>query len=256
MRRHFYPFLGLLALSLPLATSAAHAQNAVDADILRLKDGHALLNIAASERTLVMQDLLSAHLRIDLRRDDAALVQRDINETMQKALAKAKSAENLEVSTGQYYVYSIDETPPQPRDEKSNTAPAKRSWQGGQTITLKGKDAKTLLDTARDLQAMGLVMNGLDYSISPDLQEETRDALMEAALGKLRARAERAAKALGKSKVELVEITVDSPQTGHPMMMRAMAASAPMEDAMPAPLAEPEQSEISLNVSARALLKP
>lgn len=101
-------------------------------------------------------------------------------------------------------------------------------------------------------------MNGLNYTLSPEKAEEIKDSLMEAALVKLKARADRAAKALGKNNTALVEVTIDAGNNyyGAPMMRSmAMDSGAAMEK-MATPVAEPGQSEITLTVNARALLSP
>lgn len=79
---------------------------------------------------------------------------------------------------------------------------------------------------------------------------------MEAALAKVKARAERAAKAMGKNRTDLVEVSVDAADNPihPPMMMRAMAIDGAMEKSA-APTAEPGETEITLTISARALLK-
>ena len=103
---------------------------------------------------------------------------------------------------------------------------------------------------------MGLMMSGMSYTLSPDKADAVKDSLMEDALSKVRARAERAAKALGKTGTELVEITVDANTDFPRPMMAMMKGGMEAADAMATPSAEPGQSEITLTVSARAVLKP
>jgi len=69
-------------------------------------------------------------------------------------------------------------------------------------------------------------------------------------------KADRAARALGKSSAELLEINVDMGGFQQPQMMRAMSMGAEMASSkMDAPVAAPGQSDITLTVSARAMLK-
>jgi predicted secreted protein len=101
-------------------------------------------------------------------------------------------------------------------------------------------------------------MQGLQYSVSPELMEETQNSLLEAALTKLKTKAERTAKALGKASAELLNVNVDmgSPHYPQPMMARAEMAMDSMAGAkMAAPVAEPGETDITLTVNATALLK-
>ena len=70
-------------------------------------------------------------------------------------------------------------------------------------------------------------------------------------------KAERAAKALGKKEAELVEVNVDTayPNYPMPMMARAEMGMQAMDMKSAAPVASPGDSEITVTVSARAVLK-
>lgn len=180
----------------------------------------------------------------------ATLLQDEINKKMAKAVEAAKKVESVKVSTGGYYVYQYDPDPKSPRNDME--------WRGSQSLEIKGKKADDLLKLVGDLQDMGLSMQGLSYSVSPELMEETQNNMLEAALAKLKTKAERTARALGKTSADLLNINVDmgSPLYARPMMARAeMAMDMGGSAKMAAPVAEPGQSDITLTVSATALLK-
>lgn len=210
-------------------------------------EGHTLLNLSASERVTMPQDTLMASLRIEAKSADTSKIQNDINTAMEKAIAEAKKVKGVKVSTGSYYVYE------QQVDQRT------KIWLGQQTIELESKDSAALLKLTGDIQKMGFLMNGLNYTLSVEKTEEVRDELMVKALDKLKAKAEKVTKALGKSGYELTDVNVDG---GGPIapMYKAMAMRADMagasEMAMAAPVAEPGETDVTLTVSARALLKP
>lgn len=254
MKKLIAPALALMMLSAP-----AQAQDGPKS-ALDLPPGHTLVNLSANERTEVDQDLLVASLQYQADNKDPRALQNEINSVMKKAVEKAKSYKDIEVSTEAYYVYPYEPpVPPVPvpmQGQKKAEKPEK-TWRGSQGIQLQSKSADDLLELAGSLQDMGLVMNGLNYTVSPELMERTSDSLMEAALEKLLAKAGRAAKALGKSKADLIEVSVDTGGQNYPrpMMMKTMAFDGAAES-MAAPVAEAGQSEINMTVSARALLKP
>ena len=238
-------FLTAALLLLTHAVSPAYAE--IMDPILAMPDGQAIINISATERVEVEQDLLVASLSYSVIERNSRTVQGEINSMMAKALKIAKKVPSVKVSTGSYQVYEYTE--PRTKEKK---------WRGSQSLTLKGQAADDLLELAGDLQDMGLNMNGLSYMLSPETAVKIQDQLMEAALKQLQTRANRAAKALGKSTAELRDINVQG-AGGHyqpPMMARGRTAMLSMEADMAAPVASAGESTITLTVSARALLKP
>jgi predicted secreted protein len=222
-----------------------------------VKPGQTVLNISASERQNVQQDLLTASLRYETEGNDSKVLQNKINTLMAKALATAKEFPDVQVSTDHYYVYPYDPNPqPYPVDQSaSERKPI--IWRGSQGLNLKSKNSADLLKLFGALQDLGMQTNNLSYTLSPETFETVRDGLMESALTKLREKAERAAKALGKKEAELVEVSVDTayPNYPMPMMARAEMAGMAMDAKMAPPSASPGDSEITLTVSARAVLK-
>jgi uncharacterized protein YggE len=102
---------------------------------------------------------------------------------------------------------------------------------------------------------MGFVMNNLHYSLSTERADEVRDGLMESAISRAQANAERAARALGKSSVDIATISIDDAMGySQPMMMaRSMAQDSSAQRA--SPVAEANESEVSLTVRVQAVAK-
>jgi predicted secreted protein len=241
-------FFALLLVCLTIATSA-FAQDLPT--LLDIPPGQSLVNLSATERVEVDQDLLIASLQYEAKNASSTALQDEINTKMAKAVEAAKKVASVKVATGSYYVYQYDPDP--------NSARNTMEWRGSQSLELKGKKADDILKLVSDLQEMGLSMQGLNYSVSPDLMEETQNNLLEAALGKLKAKADRTAKALGKTSADLLNINVDmggGVMYARPMMARAeMAMDGAAAPKMASPVAEPGQSDVTLTVSATALLK-
>ncbi len=241
----------LLAVAFLLFVITAMPAKAQDyKTILDLPEGAALVSLSASERVEIEQDLLVANLQYETEDKNPRALQDKINKKMKEALDTAKKVASVKVSTQQYYVYEYD------RNQGKKGLPVDKVWRGQQGLMVKGKTADELLDLVGKLQEMGLTAQGLNYQVSPELLEETRESLLEAALVKLKAKADRTAKALGKGGAELKMINVDMggyyPQ---PVMMRAEAMNMAADMKMAAPVAAPGESEVTLSVSAQALLK-
>ena len=219
--------------------------------LLDLPEGVSLVSLSASERVEIEQDLLVATLRYQFEGEDARGVQDEINKKMKKALDKAKKISSVKASTQQYYVHEYDKN-----RGKKHLKPL-MIWKGQQGLMIKGKKADDLLELVGEIQDLGFQMSGLNYQVSPELLEQTRDSLLEKALVKLKTKAERTAKAIGKSKSELKEIRVDMGGNYYPQarMARMEMAMDSAPKAMSAPVAAPGESQVTLTVNAQALLK-
>lgn len=251
-------FLILSVLFAGFTTQAMAPAFAQEASLV--KSGQTVLNISASERQNVQQDLLIASLRYETESTDSAALQNKINTLITKALEAGKKYKDVQVATDHYYVYPYDpnqQPHPDPEEKIDNHEKKPVVWRGSQGLQLKSKNSADLLKLLGELQAMGMQTNNLSYTLSPESFETVRDGLMESALTKLREKAERAAKALGKKEAELVEVNVDTayPNYPMPMMARAEMGMQAMDMKSAAPVASPGDSEITLTVSARAVLK-
>lgn len=235
-------------LALPLTANAQVAYEMND-----LKSGEVLMNLDATERTEVSEDTLIARLEYVVTGKDRNFVQNEINKKMKDVVDEAEDEDTVEFSTENYHVYMMHD----PRPMDSREKPVIEKWRGQQQVMLKSTDSEALLELAGELQGMNLTMINLSYMLSPEQYEKVSDSLMEAALKKLQARANAAAKALGKSSAELIRVDLGSNgNVSRPPMMMSMARAESMEADMKAPSAKPGMSEVSMSVSATALLKP
>lgn len=227
-------------------------------NVVALPDGHTALNLSATEKIEAEQDLLVASLRIQVEDKEAKLVQDKINKAMKQAVELARKTPAIKVETGQYYVH------PDYRyisKEDGSNEQLLDKWRGSQTLTLESKDAEELLKVVGEIQDLDFLMNNLNYRLSDEKYTQIRDGLMEVTIESLLKRAERVAKALGKTKVDLVEINVDSYAPSPIPVMYARAAKAEVAmmasaDSMAAPVAEAGETSVSMTINARAIIKP
>lgn len=226
------------------------------ADIGLPPAGHTLVNLSASESRTLKQDLLVASLRIEEKNKESLPIQQKINETMTKALAVAKKYDTLKIETGSYSLYEYHE--PIINEKDGKVTRHDKQWRGSQAITIRSVDSESVLKAAGEMQALGLVMSNLQYTLSPETEEKEKDAMLVAALKKLQDKAAIVARSLGKGGYELTDVTID--QGFSPPIMYARAARAEMAMAqsadMAAPVAEAGESTVTLSVNARALLTP
>lgn len=210
-----------------------------------LPEGQTLITLSVTERVQVEQDTLIATLRVEFDNRDAVALQSEINAAMAEALETAEGEDAVKVSTGYYSVYQYNTSPQGGRNNDI--------WRGSQSITLEGQNAAKILALAGEIQEQGFLMSELSYVLSTVRADEVRDGLMESAIARARANAERAARALGKSDVDIAVLDVDA-ALGYAqptMMARGLAMDAVAE--MAAPVAEAGETEVSLTVRVQAV---
>jgi predicted secreted protein len=211
------------------------------------------LNISASEYKEVVEDVLIASLRFEYEGENAKAVQRKVNQIMTRALKIANIIPGIQVSTDQYYVYRHDT--PDPKDPE-----AKPVWKATQALSISGKSPQDVLELSKQFQDMGLVMNSMNFVLSPEKIEEARNSLMEVTMRKLTDKAKIAAKFIGKSDVEIAEINIDADNLssrqqnfGAPVLSAANYSNDEEKDSIP--IALPKRRKIVTTISATFLLR-
>lgn len=242
--------LSLTAILPLLLSPLASAQNQLN--LGQLEAGQLVLNLSLTEQAQVDQDTLNASLQYVAQGRDRRALQEEVNRAMQAALAVAREASTVQAETSHYHVQIVQTGRPSRTDIEN---PVFRAQQG---LQLKSEDSAALLELLGALQAEGLTLSGLYYSLSPAAHERVAGELLHSALTKLQSRASDAASVLRKGSAELVEVSMDgSPnfmEARMRMPMMAMAADSAVDFAPPA--AEPGQTTVSVSVSARAVLSP
>jgi predicted secreted protein len=211
--------------------------------------GQILLNLSATEQRDVAQDTLNASLQYSAQGRDRTELQDEVNTAMRKALDILEDADDVEYSTTQYQVYVIDAGRPSRADVENPV------WRAQQEVALTSMDSDALLEVMGQLQSAGLIVTSQYYSLSSERYEEVASELMEGALAKLQSRANEAAAGLGKREAELVEVSLDgSPNFAY--RERAAYSMASTAAAVAPPVAVPGETQVSMTVSARAVLSP
>ncbi|MCQ8242358.1 SIMPL domain-containing protein [Rhizosaccharibacter radicis] len=196
-----------------------------------------LLRLDATGRVEVAPDLLVAHLMFEQSGRDAAAVQDAVNRRMASARKTADGAPGV---TARLENYAVNRS-----GEKND------QWTAQQGIELQGKDGTAVLKLAGQLQAAGLALNGLSWTLSPPTRDAAEARATDNALHLLRDRAAAAARSLGLRVVSLREVQIGagggSPPYPRPLM-RAMAMKS-----MPDVTADDQT--VTAEVSATVLLR-
>jgi uncharacterized protein len=203
-----------------------------------------LLRLSETATVMEHPDELDATLRVDVTAPTPAQAQRQVNATMETALAEAKAVAEVTVSTGGYFVWRVGPAPLSPPEH----------WQANQTIELASHDGAALLKLVGDLQQKGLAVGQLSWRLSDTATRAARAEATRKAIAALRGRAEEAAALLDLRFDSFREVRLDAvrPQPIPRMMAMSAAASA----SAPPPNAEPADVSVSATAEADVVLLP
>ncbi|MBE7212748.1 MAG: SIMPL domain-containing protein, partial [Gluconacetobacter diazotrophicus] len=152
--------------------------------------------------------------------------------TAQKALDRRMAAARTQAAAGGSGAEIRLENYQTTREDPGNGRPA--AWVARQTLELRGTDDGVLLAAVGRLQAAGLALQGLDWTLSPTKRQAAEREAADVALKALQRRAAEAATSLGMRPGPFREITLGDDGAPRPrplMRMMAMRADAPPPDA-------------------------
>lgn len=197
-----------------------------------------ILRLVEVGQVAVHPDQLAASLRADADGSGPVEVQARVNVAITAALAQAKAAPGITVTTSNYSVFQQQANPQAPR-----------TWHASQGIELAGADGPALLALVGKLQASGLAVGQLGWRLAPATARSAHAQAASLALSQLRGHADQAAASLGLVFVSFKIVDLDPGAAGVPI--RAMANFAA---AMPAPSAEAADVVVDARVAAEIIL--
>ncbi len=169
--------------------------------------------------------------------DPAELASR-INKQMTAALALAKQAKGVKVTSGSYNTY--------PEYGDGNRI---IRWQASQDLILESKDVDAVAELLGELQGQGLLLRSISFSLARETQRKLEDELIAEAIGAFRARASLVAKGFGKASFGLIAVNVGGGGYQPPMPMMRGKMEMMSADASVAPSFEGGTSHVRMDVN-------
>ncbi|WP_411877724.1 SIMPL domain-containing protein [Polaromonas sp. YR568] len=196
---------------------AAMAQQAMPYEILQN-----VAQLSASGSVEVQQDLLSISMNTTRDGTDAGVVQTQLKQALDTALAQAKQAAapgQMDVRTGNFSLY-----PRYSKDGKIN------GWQGSTELVLEGKDFPRITGTAGKIQT--LTMSNVSFALSREQRAKVEGEAQAQAIDRFKAKAADVARSFGFSSYTLREVSINANDQGSPPRPRMLAmAKSEMADA-------------------------
>ena len=201
--------------------------------------------LSASGSVEVQQDMLSIALNTSRDGSDAGVVQTQLKQALDTALALAKQSAapgQMEVRTGNFSMY-----PRYGKDGKIN------GWQGSTELVLEGKDFARITATAGKIQT--LTMGNVSFTLSREQRAKVEAEAQTLAIERFKAKAGEVAKAFGFTGYSLREVSVNANEQGFTPRPRMMAMSARAEASdSPIPV-EAGKSTVQVNVTGSVQMK-
>lgn len=229
-----------LALSSTAATLSispiVHAQSSTEA--------FTKLEIHATGTTQAAPDKLSAHFRAESQNKNAASAQAGVNAMVKKATDDATKNTDIKAAVLQYSVYET-------RPEK-----ARPYWTASQTLTFSATNGTTLLPLAGQLQAQGLILEGLEWSLSDEKRQTLFLEAEKKAVDELKKQADTLAASLGLHVARFAQVSVSDQGYPHPMPIMLRAAAASGDSSAYSPSSTAEDQTVRADLRATVLLGP
>ena len=221
-----------------LAVTATHAQ--AQTVLESAPTPVPVVTITATATSNVANDRMHAFLRAEADNADAAAAANDVNGRMGRALARARAVAGVEASTAGYSSYQVTE------------ANKPQRWRVSQTLVLESGDFAALSALVSKLQSTdGLVLSGLNFSVSTATRRAAEDSLTQRAIQNWQQRAQLAVAAFGAGGWRTGRVTVQTNDYARPQPMYRTAGVA----AASAPVAvEGGMSDVTVTVSGEAIL--
>jgi predicted secreted protein len=193
----------------------------------------------------VQQDLLLISMTTTRDGTDAGVVQNQLKQALETALAQAKQAAapgQMDVRTGNFNLY-----PRYGKDGKIN------GWQGSTELVLEGKDFPRITSTAGKIQT--LTMGNVSFALSREQRAKVEGEAQAQAIERFKAKATEVARSFGFGSYSLREVSINANDQGFPPRPRMMAMSAKAEMADSSMPVEAGKSTVVVNVSGSVQMK-
>ena len=204
-----------------------------------------VLSLTASASVEVTKDLLAVTFSAAKEGADANVVQAQLKQALDAALAEAKKAARpgqVDVQTGAFSLF------PRYTNKGGITG-----WQGSAEIIVDGRDMAAIGQLSGRITTMTVAR--VAYRLSREASQKVEADVAAEAIARYRAKAGEYAKQFGFAgyAIREVNVTTTEPQQGPAPMMRAQAsAMASQGDALSV---EPGKAQVNANVSGTVQMK-
>lgn len=213
-----------------------------------------VVSLSASATVDAPQDWLTVVFSTTRQAADAATVQAQLKQALDKALTEAKGIAapgQVEVHTGGFSL-SPRYAAPDPRGPNAGQAGSIVGWQGSTELIVEGRDTPAIAKLTGRIQTLSIARVG--FSLSREARQQLEGEVTAQAIDRFRASADAVVRRFGFSGYGVREVNVSSDQPiGRAVpMMRVQAMSAAADAPLPV---EAGRTSVSATVSGSVQMK-
>lgn len=202
-----------------------------------------VVNLDASARAEVANDLLMATLFVEKTNNDASKLAAEVNRTLNQAVRLVHEFPGVKIETGAQSTWPV-------YDAKNRLT----GWRTRAEVRVESKDFDAASRAIAKMEG-NLQLSGIHFVLAPDTATATENRLIDAALKAFDGRADIVAKSMGARAWRAVNININAGNNRPPMpLMRAMAMKADAAEVAPQEFAGGD-SEIVVNVNGAIQLQ-
>ncbi len=222
-----------------LAATALAVAGAAQAEPLN----YDVINLDASARAEVANDLLMATLYVEKTNSDASKLAAEVNRTLNQAVRLVHEFPGVKIETGAQSTWPV-------YDAKNRLT----GWRTRAELRVESKDFDAASRAIAKMEG-NLQLSGIHFVLAPDTATATENRLIDSALKAFEARADIVARSMGARAWRAVNLNVNAGNNRPPMpVMRAMAMKADAVEVAPQEFAGGD-SEIVVNVNGAIQLQ-
>lgn len=204
-----------------------------------------VVSLSASATAEVTKDVLTIVFATTREGSDASLVQSQLKQAVDAALAEARKAARpllLEVQTGNFSLA--------PRYSPKGGI---NGWQGSAELIVEGRDVAAISQLSGRIQT--LTVARVAFSLSREAREKVEADVTAQAIARFQARAEGVSRNFGFAGYSIREVSVTSsePSVGVPMFRAQAAGRSLAEEPLPV---EAGKASVSVSVSGSVQMSP
>lgn len=229
-----------LTAAIPVAVIALALAASAAAEAPR----HDALSLSASATVEVPRDTLTVRFGITKEGGDAGLVQSQLKQALDQALAEARKIAKpgaVEVQAGNFSLY--------PRYAPKGGI---NGWQGSAELLVEGRDMAAIAQLTGRVSSMNIA--GVGYSLSREAREKQESDVVAQAIARYKAKAADYARQFGYGGYQIGEVSVNADSHQPQPMAAPMArfkSAAVADEALPV---EAGKSSVSATVSGVVLM--
>ena len=210
----------LLALSSLILTGTLASTAFADQNELL---NYNIINISAEASRDISNDLMHANLYVEKSNKQPAELAAQINQLMNQAINAAKKYPSVKIETGSQHTYPVYD----------NDHRKLREWRARAQVRIESTDFKAASQLIAELQ-QNFQTESINFSVSEAKRKKVENELMLEASKNFQQRAQSLAQAWNKAGYQLVNMNINTNNSGYPPVPRmAMAKSAYAEAAIP-----------------------